>query len=498
MGGSVNDPNLAKEWRNPGLQASQPLARPNDQQDSLSSTDLLSGDFFGEGGLSQVLRQALGSDNAGFNPDGMLSGGLGSGGGFNPGSSSNQPFISVPSSSTQPTSTNRGSSDTSSTGGWTNSGMGGASNSNNFLSDWASSLDLGGSYNSSFFNQSEDLGSSDYFKSNTLFDFGNQQLGSNIPGIRDFSKANSLANKFGYGNEDVNKAMGVLGLSGNKLFDYAADATGNSYLSMLNDDFSQRGIVNKALRLGDVPYAGGIMTALDYEQGITDWGGIAGTLGGMLLGPLGGIAGTLGGNYLGGKDYNENWVGPSAEWATANGYKQGTEMYDQAVDNYRARDGAGKLTESQQFFKEDWQNDKFDPAFLEQNMLGGSTINDPAAVYVQPETVEEALAEGVPFGKEGDDTWTDGQTTFHSGGYNWNATTSTGSDSFGNDISGTTDDTGATQSDYDSYDSPAESTGNTGGDGGYSDDSDDGGYGDDSDDGGYGDDSDDGGSGWSW
>jgi hypothetical protein len=480
MGGSVNDPNLAKEWRNPGLQARQPLARPDSQRDSLSSTDTLQSDFFGEGGIGGMLRQALGTDTIpGFDNSGFGGGSYSSGGSSNIGTGGNAPFIATPNTNTQPSFNTSSGSDYSPS--FTNSGMGGASNSNNFLSDWASSLDLGGSYNADFFNQPEGLGSSDYFASNNLFNFGNQALGSNIPGIGDFAKANSLANDFGYGNKNVNDAMGVLGLTGNKLFDYAANATGNSYLGMLNDDFSQRGIVNKALRLGDVPYAGGIMTALDYEQGITDWGGIFGTVGGMLLGPFGGIAGTLGGNYFGGKDYNENWAGPSSEWATANGYKQGTEMYDQAVDNYRARDRSGKLTDSQQFFKEDWQNDKFDQQWFEANMLGGRSIDE--GVYVPPTSVEEAIADGVPFGNEGDDTWTDGQTTFHSGGYNWNGSSNTGTDSFGNDISGTTDETGATQSDYDSYDSPTESTGNTGGDG-TSDSSDDPG-GDDADSGGW-------------
>ena len=469
MGGSVNEPNLAKEWQYPGMQARQPLAEGNNQQDALSSTESLQGDFFGEGGLSSALKQALGTDTIpGFDNSGMFGGGSSNTGG------GSTPFTALPNTPIGGNAPSLPTGDFSNYSGsdstYTNSGMGGASNSNNFLSEWASSIDLGGSYNPDFFNEPAGLGSSDYFSSNSLFNFGNQALGSNIPGIGDFAKANSIANKFGYGNENVNNAMNVLGLTGNKLFDYAADATGNDYLGMLNDDFSQRGIVNKSLRMGGVPYSSAIMAGLDYQQGVTDWGNIASTAGGMLLGPAGALAGYLGGNYFGGKDYNDNWVGPSAEWAQSLGLEQGTESYDHAIDTFRGISNNPKALAANpemQRYIEDWKNDKFDQKWLEDNMLGGRSIDE--GVDVPPANIEEALEDGVPFGKEGDESWTDGTTTFHSGGYNWNNDTNSGSDSFGNDIgggsdssgSGGTDVTGATADDYSSYDNPDESSGSS-------------------------------------
>ena len=75
------------------------------------------------------------------------------------------------------------------------------------------------------------------------------------------------------------------------------------------------------------------------------------------------------------------------------------------------------------------------------------------------EAMEAEYRANQSYGQEGDATWSPGGgVEYHSGDYNWNADTNTGSDSFDNDISGT-DVTGATADDYSSYDNPDESSG---------------------------------------
>jgi len=65
---------------------------------------------------------------------------------------------------------------------------------------------------------------------------------------------------------------------------------------------------------------------------------------------------------------------------------------------------------------------------------GFDSIDTVEATPLPPSTLEEAVEQGLPFGKEGDDSWSPGGgQVFHGPGYNWNTggTTDTGGDSGG-------------------------------------------------------------------
>lgn len=490
MGGSYNDPNLAKEWRNPGLQATQPLADGQNHQDALSSTENLQGDFFGEGGLGALLKKSLGNDPI-PNYD-TTGGGFGS---FNP-ESGNAPFMPVaPTGSRSNSGLSNGSN--SSSGSWTNAGMGGASNSGNFLGDISNSLgNMGGIFNTNFssFNTAPEGGinNTSWTASNSLFS-NKSLLGSYLSkdareGLGTLGLGTKVAGAFGYGNSNLNNALSIAGASPRSLVNAYAGYTNNAALGMLTGDFSQRGIVNTALQQSGIPYGGSIMGLADYGMGYNNYGALGSTIGGM-FGPVGSAIGSLFGHNLQGyygdpKDatteaaYNESYLSKyndnygtydgdvaANQYARDFGLEPGTHEFDRAVDGF-------KVSYSKNEGFRDWYGKNYP-----------EPIETPIT-YPYIDSVDEAIKQGMPFGKEGDDTWTDGTTTFHSGGYNWNGTTNTGSDSFGNDISsGGTDVTGATASDYSSYDSPSESSGPDGGDG-TSDSSDDPG-GDDDDAGGW-------------
>jgi hypothetical protein len=67
---------------------------------------------------------------------------------------------------------------------------------------------------------------------------------------------------------------------------------------------------------------------------------------------------------------------------------------------------------------EDYKNQKFDPEWFGDKVMPSNWMEGK---WVEPETLEEALAERVPFGKEGDASWSpDGKSVFHSKDYDWN------------------------------------------------------------------------------
>ena len=419
MGFFTTDPRVVDEFQNPP--ANQPLSQPRIGADEMSSTTPLQGND-----LARQLAGAVGgtnNTNAGF--QGFSSGAFGGTGGtpqtYNP-YSTGAPDLSGASSF--------------------NYGSGGNSVSNPFSGLGSSNFSYGSGgnlgYNTSFldnFGGPNTGASSDYWAGNRAFNFGDQTLGqaAGVP-----SWVNEAAGLYGAYSGDYN-ASRALGLSGNSAWDTAAQFSGNKYLGLLNDDWSQRGMVGKAVGLSGSPYGGAIMGAMDYGQGVTNWGYLGSTAGGMLGGPLGAWAGGALGNYLGGKDYNENWVGPSREWAESQGFKTGNEDYDKAIDEFRSRQAKGTLTESQKGYEADWLAGAYDATKHWDDSLGEYVSNDAWSTPA-PTNVEEAVAQGLPYGQEGDASWTPGGgQTFHSSDYNWNPDTNSGSDSFGNDISGGTD-----------------------------------------------------------
>ncbi len=259
------------------------------------------------------------------------------------------------------------------------------------------------------------------------FGISKQAYGQGRYALGELGKFASATGRYDTANK-LNTASKLLSMNGNNAFDTLTSMSNNRYvnaLGMLNDDWSPRGTMKKALSLGKVPYAGGIMALTDYSQGRNNYGAL-GQYGSMLLGanPLVAYGAGLIGDWYGknyGDKFNENRVGPGREWAESQGLSVGRPGYDKALTAWDKAARKGTLTEDQQFYVEDWNNNKFDPKFLEQNMLGGSTIDDPNAVFVGPESLEEALEYKERWGKEGDASWTpgDGQT-YHSNKYDWN------------------------------------------------------------------------------
>ena len=446
MGGSVNEPNLAKEWQYPGMQARQPLAKGNNQQDAMSSTDSLHNDFFGEGGLSALLAKAVGNDPIPNFGD--------SGGGFGdmPSNGGNAPFMSTPPANfpSYPTESSTGSS----SGGWTNAGMGSASVSGNSLSELSNAFgNMGGIFNTDFFSHNTTpeggVNNTSWMDSNSMFS-NDSILGSYLSddmreGVNNLSYGNKVANAFGYGNKDLSGALSIAGASPRSLVNAYAGYTDNAALGMLTGDFSQRGITNAALQQSGMPYGGAVMGLADYGMGYNNYGALGSTIGG-LFGPVGAAVGGLFGHNLQGyygadKDattvdkYNESYLSKyndnygtyegdvaANQYARDFGLEPGTHEFDRAVDGFKTA-----YTKNKDF--RGWYEDNY-PSAVEDSKAGTITpINN----------VQDAIANKVPYGKEGDDTWTDGTTTFHSGGYNWNGTTNTGTDSFGNDISSGSD-----------------------------------------------------------
>ncbi len=423
MGFFTTDPRVVEEFHNPP--ANQPLSQPNIGADEMSSTTSLQGND-----LARQLAQAVGGTGnttggfQGYSNNGFGGGGTGTAQAYTPYST--------------------GAPDLSGASSFNSSFSGGGGNdvSNPFSGIGSSNFSYGSGgnlgYNTSFldnFGGPNTGASADYWAGNRAFNFGDKTLGQTL-GLPSWTS--DVAGLYGAatGNYDASRA---LGLSGNSAIDQLAIASGNPYLSLLNDDWSQRGMMSKGLQLADVPYASGVMGLMDYGQGITNYGSLGSTLGGLLGGPLGAWAGGYLGNTFGGQDYNENWVGPSREWAESQGFKTGNEDYDKAINEFRKRQAQGTLTESQKGYEADWLAGAYDPTKHWDDNLGGYVSNDAWSAPA-PTNVEEAVAQGVAYGQEGDASWTPGGgQTFHSSDYNWNPDTNSGSDSFGNDISGGTD-----------------------------------------------------------
>ena len=298
-----------------------------------------------------------------------------------------------------------------------------------------SSSDSGSFYNPDFgsdfgtaLSGNQDLGSMGYFQSTPgLFDFGDKPLfgeGLQTPKwTGDALKGLGLA---GYDTTGIRQGLSLANLTPNSAFDIAASYTGNPYLGMLNDDFSQRGLVNKGLNFAGVPYSGSIMGAIDYSQGKNNWGALGQTVGAIAgATPVGMLGSYLLGNYLGdeyGSKWNENLTGPARDFADTHGLEPGTDDFDQAIDLFVHTMNDPKATQEQKdlvnFYMEDYKNQKFDPEWFGDKVMPSNWMEGK---WVEPETLEEALAERVPFGKEGDASWSpDGKTVFHSKDYDWN------------------------------------------------------------------------------
>ena len=300
-----------------------------------------------------------------------------------------------------------------------------------------SSSDSGSFYNPDFgsdfsnaLSGNQDLGSMGYFqKTPGLFDFGDRKLFNDGKGLQTPSwtgEALKAAGLSGYDTTGIRQGLSLANLTPNSAFDIAASYTGNPYLGMLNDDFSQRGLVNKGLNFAGVPYSGSIMGAIDYSQGKNNWGALGQTVGAIAgATPIGMLGSYLLGNYLGdeyGSKWNENLTGPARDFADTHGLEPGTDDFDQAIDLFVHTMNDPKATQEQKdlvnFYMEDYKNQKFDPEWFGDKVMPSNWMEGK---WVEPETLEEALAERVPFGKEGDASWSpDGKTVFHSKDYDWN------------------------------------------------------------------------------
>ncbi len=338
-------------------------------------------------------------------------------------------------------------------------------NINNFLSDT-----FGSSYNPNFgTTATTGQGSVNWGTKNRAFNFGNTPIfgdGLQTPGWT--KDALGFARAAGYDTSDIKQGLNLANLTGNKLFDMGASYSGNPYLGMLNNDFSQRGIMNKALSFSKVPYAGGLMGLMDYGQGYNNYGALGSTIGGALLGPLGAWAGSmLGRNATGFDDQgnftnyiNDNYSGAGRDYAEASGFKVGTPEFDYAIKGFEHMQRSGKNTQGQQELVDKW-NTKY------------TTRKEAEQAAAQAAWEEKNKA----WGKQGDDAWSPGGgDIFRGAGANWN-TPGTKPVDTAPTVPGTgyTGDFGLTNApdDLDLYDNPSESAGaGTTTAGGYSWDSD--------------------------
>ena len=287
-------------------------------------------------------------------------------------------------------------------------------NISNFLSDT-----FGGSYNSNFgTTQTDGLGSVNWGTKNRAFDFGDSKLFNDGKGLQTPSwtkDALGFARAAGYDTSGINQGLGLANLTGNRAFDMAASLSGNKYASLLNDDFSQRGMMSKAMSFGNVPYAGGIMGLMDYGQGYNNYSALGSTIGGALLGPMGAYAGgMLGRNATGFDDegnftnyINDNYSGAGRDYAESHGFKVGTPEFDYAVRGFESLQRGNKNTVGQQRLVDDWNNQYTARIAAEQ---------EAAAV--------EAQAAMRDYGVEGDETSRQNGQTFHNDNYNWGSTES--------------------------------------------------------------------------
>ena len=291
-------------------------------------------------------------------------------------------------------------------------------NISNFLRDT-----FGSSYNPDFgTTATAGQGSVDWGTKDRAFDFGgklfNDGKGLQTPGWT--KDALGFAKAAGYNTSGINQGLALANLSGNSLFDYAATRSGNPYVGMLNDDFSQRGIMSKALGFSKVPYASGIMGALDYSQGYNNYGALGSTIG-SLFGPVGSfVGGYLGKNALGfnkeeGGEYggygftnyiNDNYSGAGRDYAEASGFKVGTPEFDYAIKGFESlqrQANSGKNTQGQQELVDKWNNKYL--ARMEEERAAAQ---------------EEYNAETRDFGAPGDELYRKDGITYRSSDHNWN------------------------------------------------------------------------------
>jgi hypothetical protein len=252
----------------------------------------------------------------------------------------------------------------------------------------SSSSDSGSFYNPDFgsdfgsaLSGNQDLGSMGYFqKTPGLFDFGDRKLFNDGKGLQTPSwigEALKAAGLSGYDTTGIRQGLSLANLTPNSAFDIAASYTGNPYLGMLNDDFSQRGLVNKGLNFAGVPYSGSIMGAIDYSQGKNNWGALGQTVGAIAgATPVGMLGSYLLGNYLGdeyGSKWNENLTGPARDFADTHGLEPGTDDFDQAIDLFVHTMNDPKATQEQKdlvnFYMEDYKNQKFDPEWFGDKVM---------------------------------------------------------------------------------------------------------------------------------
>ena len=287
-------------------------------------------------------------------------------------------------------------------------------NISNFLSDT-----FGGSYNSNFgTTQTDGLGSVNWGTKNRAFDFGDSKLFNDGKGLQTPSwtaDALGFARAAGYDTSGINQGLGLANMTGNRAFDMAASLSGNKYASLLNDDFSQRGMMSKAMSFGNVPYAGGIMGLMDYGQGYNNYSALGSTIGGALLGPMGAYAGGMLGRSATGFDaegnftnyINDNYSGAGRDYAESHGFKVGTPEFDYAIKGFESLQRGNKNTVGQQRLVDDWNNQYTTRIAAEQ-----------AAAAT------EAKAAIRDYGQEGDATSRQNGQTFHSDAYNWGSTES--------------------------------------------------------------------------
>ena len=313
-----------------------------------------------------------------------------------------------------------------------------------------------------------------YAKSNSLFNFGNESL---LGFSSDTSKALSGLGLL-TGNQNLGQAGQLAGLTGNKLYDYAVKDI--PYAGLLNNDFSRRGIMNQAGQMTGLNQYG-FMPAMDYLQGVNNYGGLFSTVGGLVAGPLGSLIGgalapTAGwqedGSWLGA--YNENISGQAADYARSFNLEPGTPGFDLAMQGY-----SYAMQNNPTFSQAENERVMAEQQRAEADQMAYSEL------ALDPGNISEAVQYGTQnYGQEGDSISIQDGQTFRSEEGNWNLSAQEQADQQNWEDTGS-----STGDDFGSWDSDAASdmdadSGWSGADSDWGDSSSDSGGGDSGGDGG--------------
>ena len=233
-------------------------------------------------------------------------------------------------------------------------------------------------------------------------------------------------------------------------------------------------------------YTGGVMTPTEQRDALILQTAFTEEEPGMFSNLFGGLFGTQGGAQQ--FDFEDYFYDPEMDLSIGE-YLQTTPLTLDAMKSLGWTNNyiEGGFTQDDVDFIESGFNEEgyLSPSYVEDLMAAGyttedinfiqsgfdegsRTVEESVQQITNPQSVEEALEVGKPFGQQGDDTWTDGTNVWHGSGYDWN---NDGGGSGSSEEAGSASDSnmseaGFSQADQDFIDSGFDDSSSGGGDGG--------------------------------